>query len=484
MGSIGFAIRSTPLAEGPLSTIRSGSVPSFERRFNIQRSRLHIPAFAGLFMVLCFLPSAYGLPSFARQTGQKCSACHVGSIWPQLTPWGRFFKLSGYTAGKNLFDKEGINFVPLGVFGEAGVTFAAHPNDFLGQNIIPENRSPAAYEFTGEAGTKLTNFLGLFYEYQVGNTFPGWKGAAGPADVRAVHFFHLGGNEVLVGVDTNNNPTLQDVWNSTPDWGYPFYSSPQALGGPASPMIENLGAQVAGVGGYVLVNRQFYAEASFYTAATGFFRWMSAGTSFQAGGQNYLKAENPYWRAYWTKAHGPQSFMVGTFGMHANVYPDSASPSGPADTFTDYGFDSQYQYLATTHKVTVRASYIYERQSWNAGFPLGNSAVPYGNLKSLNFNGSYVYGDNWAFQAGYILTNGNNNSALYAVDGPSGDQLTASPKTSGYTLEVNRKLTQNIQLTAQYQGFYYFNGLRHNIDGMGRNARDNNTLWLTVFFAF
>jgi hypothetical protein len=47
----------------------------------------------------------------------------------------------------------------------------------------------------------------------------------GPADVRGVHFFHPGDNELLVGIDINNNPMVQDVWNFTPAWGYPFYSS-------------------------------------------------------------------------------------------------------------------------------------------------------------------------------------------------------------------------------------------------------------------
>src|SRR5271165_1426000 len=313
-----------------------------KKEFNMHRlgATLLLRSVAVLVLLIWLLPQAQALPSFARQTGQKCSACHVGSSWPQLTPWGRFFKLSGYTAGKNLFDKEGVNFVPVGVFGQAGATFASHANDSQGQTVIPGTKSVDAYEFTGEVGTKLTNFLGLFYEYQVGNTFPGWKGASGPADVRAVHFFHLAGNEILVGVDSNNAPTVQDVWNSSPDWGYPFYGSPQAVGGPASPMITQLGAQSAGIGAYALINREFYVEASVYRSATDFFRWMSAGTAFQAGGLNYLKGGNPYWRAYWTRARGPQSFMVGTFGMRAGVYPDSSSPSGPADVFTDYGFDS------------------------------------------------------------------------------------------------------------------------------------------------
>ncbi len=40
---------------------------------------------------------ASALPSFARQTGQPCGACHVD--FPGLTPFGRQFKLGGYTLG-------------------------------------------------------------------------------------------------------------------------------------------------------------------------------------------------------------------------------------------------------------------------------------------------------------------------------------------------------------------------------------------------
>jgi hypothetical protein len=37
------------------------------------------------------------LPSFAAQTGQPCTACHIGGFGPQLTPLGRAFKIGGYT---------------------------------------------------------------------------------------------------------------------------------------------------------------------------------------------------------------------------------------------------------------------------------------------------------------------------------------------------------------------------------------------------
>lgn len=439
---------------------------------------------ATFFVAFSIVPTCDALPSFARQTGQKCAACHVGGFWPQLTPWGRFFKLSGYTVGTTLVDKEGGVHIPLGVFGQAGLTWAAQPNDSQGSTIIPRNGQPEFYQATAEFGTKLTNFAGAFYEYQVGNTFPGWKGTTGAADIRAVHFFHLGSKELLVGFDTNNAPTLQDVWNSSPDWGFPYYASPEAVGVPASPMMTQLGGQSASIGAYALFDRQVYVEASFYRVAKGFFRFMSAGTSFEAGGKNYLQGYNPYWRAYWEKSHGPQNFMIGTFGMCSSVYPDSSAPTGPVDQFNDYGFDSQYQYLGSTHKLTLRGNYIYERRNWDASFEAGNTANPSGILRSLNFNGTYAYKNSWAFNAGYFLNNGSADSMLYAVTDPSGNLISASPKSSGYTLELDRHLTQNIQLMAQYRGFVQFNGLRHNIDGIGRNASDNNTLWLSVFFAF
>jgi len=41
------------------------------------------------------------LPSFARQTGQPCGACHTD--FPSLTPFGRQFKLGGYTLGGGKF---------------------------------------------------------------------------------------------------------------------------------------------------------------------------------------------------------------------------------------------------------------------------------------------------------------------------------------------------------------------------------------------
>ena len=59
--------------------------------------RIAAIAICGLLAVFLAAPHASALPSFARQTGQQCAACHNG--FPELTPYGRLFKLNGYTFG-------------------------------------------------------------------------------------------------------------------------------------------------------------------------------------------------------------------------------------------------------------------------------------------------------------------------------------------------------------------------------------------------
>ena len=47
---------------------------------------------------------ARAVPAFAVQTGQTCETCHVGGFGPQLTPYGRNFKLNGYTQRSTPFN--------------------------------------------------------------------------------------------------------------------------------------------------------------------------------------------------------------------------------------------------------------------------------------------------------------------------------------------------------------------------------------------
>src|ERR1700724_3405679 len=63
------------------------------------------------FLTIAFTPPAQALPSFARQTGQPCGTCHTD--FPALTPYGRRFKLLGYTVGGGPFRTAPLPAFPL-----------------------------------------------------------------------------------------------------------------------------------------------------------------------------------------------------------------------------------------------------------------------------------------------------------------------------------------------------------------------------------
>src|SRR5512141_2817274 len=65
------------------------------------RIQAHRAVLACVLLVLALLPlGARAIPAFNRQTGQNCVACHAGGQFPELTPYGRLFKLTGYTLGQ------------------------------------------------------------------------------------------------------------------------------------------------------------------------------------------------------------------------------------------------------------------------------------------------------------------------------------------------------------------------------------------------
>src|SRR5580704_10252537 len=60
---------------------------------------LGVSAFSTLCTValslILFVPEASAIPSYSRQTGLPCASCHYAP--PELNPFGRQFKLEGYT---------------------------------------------------------------------------------------------------------------------------------------------------------------------------------------------------------------------------------------------------------------------------------------------------------------------------------------------------------------------------------------------------
>jgi hypothetical protein len=61
---------------------------------------------------------------------------------------------------------------------------------------------------------------------------------------------------MVYGTSLNNNPTVNDVWNSTPAWGYPYVASQVAPTPAATTLVEGpLAQQVLGLNPYISMQR-------------------------------------------------------------------------------------------------------------------------------------------------------------------------------------------------------------------------------------
>jgi hypothetical protein len=68
-------------------------------------------------------------------------------------------------------------------------------------------------------------------------------------------------SNLIFGVTANNNLTVQDVWNSTQAWGFPYAASSTAPAPAASTKLEPAGiGQSAALSLYTWLNDQLYAE--------------------------------------------------------------------------------------------------------------------------------------------------------------------------------------------------------------------------------
>ena len=106
---------------------------------------------------------------------------------------------------------------------------------------------------SGAWTSNVGSFLQVTYETQ-GDHF-----SMDNTDIRYANKTKLGGKELVYGLDLNNNPTLDDLWNSTPAWGYPWVASDVAPTPAAAAIINGTLAQdVAGFGGYAMWNSHLY----------------------------------------------------------------------------------------------------------------------------------------------------------------------------------------------------------------------------------
>lgn len=415
-------------------------------------------------------PAAHALPVFARQTGQNCVACHAGGQFPELTSYGRLFKLTGYTIGSRT--------VPLSVMGLASFTRSANPS---GDPAFA--RDAVALFQTGSlflAG-KLTDNLGVFAQATYNNYASQdqdtgqWQGkwTSDNVDLRYADRFIDSSRDLIVGLSLNNNPSLADPWNTAPAWVQYVPTQFGVTGPDATPIISQLGAQAAGVGAYAFWNKTLYAELAGYRTANGFWSFLSQGTS--NADQTKLDGVNPYLRLALSHDWGPHSAMVGMFALNADVYPDNLNPVGQTIRYRDRGADLQYQYLLDPHTVTVQLGYV--RETIDNGDAAGIAANASNTLKQLKLKASYVYQAKYGASLGYFSTTGTSDAALYP-------DVAANPDTRAWVPELFWTPAQYLRIGAQYYAYTRFHGASSNYDGAGRDPRDNNTLFLYVWGAY
>jgi hypothetical protein len=453
-----------------------------------------------LLIALCSTGTANAVPSYARQTGVACQGCHT--VFPELTPFGRSFKLNAYTID-NLPQVQGITSTkeyelllnqvpPLSFMFQASYTKTkqAVPDSALvgengqnGQILFPQQ---ASLFYAGRVAPNLGAFIQMTYDSQSASF------GLDNTEFRYAKQIPSVSGGLTYGFTMNNNPTVQDVWNSTPAWQTPFDQRSNATPSPgAATQIDGVLAErgVAGLTAYLWWRNSIYAELGLYRSSPQGFT--PNGTAVPNGNAGPLDSTAggvvtsyaPYWRIAYEHQWDRNSWSVGAYGMSTKITPADEPVSASFDRFRDVAIDSQYQFIGDEHIFSAQATYIKERQSLDATFALGDSANPTNDLKTIRVGGSYYFRRTYGGGLGYFSTTGTSDAVLYAPASVTGFGNN-SPNSNGWVAELNYLPWQNVKFALQYVAYKKFNGASSNYDGSGRNASDNNTLYLLGWLNF
>jgi len=430
--------------------------------------------------------SAVAVPSFARQTGMPCSQCHTLAFGPALTAYGRQFKLSGYTYSG------GENPMPLALMIQGGYsrTATAQPSEPAPHFSPSENVSVDQVSLF--ISTRLSEHWGMFMQttYSGVDRHYSWDNT----DVRYARPTTLFGTDAIVGLTINNNPTVQDLWTSTPAWGYPYITSPLVPSPVTTAVIDGGLAQlVLGASAYAMVHEHLYLEAGGYKGLSD--HWLN-NVGLYSDSSPHVNGVAPYWRAVYQFNRGERRehyFSLGTYGLDVRMQPDPTVPD--TNRFTDIAFDATYQYTPEDGPGAILAttSFTREKQDLAATFAAAGSANASNHLNEWRFDFAYAYRQTWSASFGLFDFNGSPDPLLYAPAALTGSN-SGSPDTRGYIVQLEYvplgKQTSwaapwvNLRLGVQYTGYTRFNGGTTNYDGFGRSASDNDSLFVFLWMAF
>jgi hypothetical protein len=427
-------------------------------------------------------PTALAVPSYARQTGLACSGCHYTP--PELNPAGRRFKLLGYVdkadetkvikteGGKSRAALDLLASLPLSVMLDASFTStkSSVPATQNGSFELPQDIS---LFLSGAWTTHVGSFLQVTYDTQDDHF------SMDNTDIRYANTTKVRGKELVYGLDLNNNPTVEDLWNSTPAWGFPWVASDWAPTPTATPILNGALAQdVAGFGAFGMWNNHLYLDASVYRSehVNGTQPNPGIGSAFN------IRGVAPYWRLAWQELTAKTQYEFGTYGMHMRSTPNGIT--GPEDSYTDWALDTQIdRTLFRKDVLSFRATYIRENSDLLASLAAGAAAQGSHHLNTFLTNAEYHFGNRYTGTFGWFDTGGTVDPVLYTPSAVGGS-ANGDPRGAGYIVNFSYWPWQNLWLAAQYTGYTRFNGGTTNYDGSGRNANGNNTIYLDVKFIF
>jgi hypothetical protein len=452
-------------------------------------------------------PTAQAVPSFARQTGMACAACHT--VFPELTPFGRMFKASGYVLS-TLEKVQDVNskreellelskIPPLSIMAQISYTQL--------KTRLPDVSNPAAPGLTQSGTAGFPQQFSLFYAGEVAPhlgamaqlTYANDSGTIGidNTDVRFANVMILPKKQTLIyGISLNNNPTVQDLWNSTPAWGFPYASSDANVTPLAATQIDGtLGQAVAGISAYAFWNESLYVEVGGYHSAQQGQTNVLTGAAGPLDGSasNVIEGVAPYWRVAYEYDWSANSLEVGMYGADFKLLPGSAlgisTPlQGPDNRFDDVAEDFQYQYIGENDIFSVEGTRIHENMHLAADYTAGISLNPQDDLTTTRVWATYYYQRMYGGTLGWFSTTGSTDYGLYPAPVPGGPGVVTSangaPNTDGMTAEVDYLPWLNVKLSLQYTHYTKFNGAGADYDGLGRDASGNDTLYLSLWFAY
>jgi len=443
--------------------------------------------FALLVSLFLQVPSASAIPSFARQTGYPCKACHY--MPPELTPLGRAFKLNGFTmAGKPTVtspgkgNQSGLNILesfPLSVLFDTSFTNLKSPQPGA-QNGSFEFPQQASLFLAGAWATHVGSFVQVTYTSQ-GDHFT-WDNS----DIRYANSTKLFKKDLSFGITLNNNPTVEDLWNSTPAWGFPWAGSDWAPSPNAGAIINGgLAQDVAGIGLYGMWDNHLYLAGTIYRSAHIGALQPNTGVDNSGAALPFnIRGVAPYWRLAWQQNMKNNNLEIGTYGMHMKSTPGAIT--GLEDGYTDWAVDFQDDLtIPKLHNdvLSLRGTYIRENSSLLATATALVDPIVQHHLNTVQANAEYHFGDKYAATIGYFEMDGTPDPLLFPEASVFGN-LNGDPRSDGIIANVSWWPVQNIGLTFQYTGYTRFNGGGTNYDLAGRNAGSNNTLYLLARFVF